>query len=260
MAGIVTQHGNLIAWDWGMLKVMIQPVMNRLEPGGLAIFNNVMPDASILVSDAPISVLSSLPMHMATVAPQVLAEVPYNHWMAPVMRTIDEAPFATPLADFLAAQARGAAGNALPADEVTLSGAASRGVALPDGSIIAAGDVVRPPIVDVTPASAPVPAVAAARGSTTADAHVHPFPDAVPGRVAVSNDALPPHSAPAPPAATETRESRAVSKWGERLALVGSTIEVRWGTGWHAAEVVAEDGLGWGRLAEKKCYRSAACA
>ena len=84
MAGIVTQHGNVIAWDWGMMKVIIQPVMDRLEPGGLAIFDSVMPDASILVSDSPAPASDSLPMHLAAVAPQAPPiTVPLNDWMAP---------------------------------------------------------------------------------------------------------------------------------------------------------------------------------
>ena len=45
---------------------------------------------------------------------------PLNSWMAPPLRVNGGVPMATPLADFLAAQARAAADAALPGDEVTL--------------------------------------------------------------------------------------------------------------------------------------------
>ena len=54
MAGIVTAHGNVIAWDCGMVKILSDPVLKRLEPHGLPIFGSVMPDESILLCKQPL--------------------------------------------------------------------------------------------------------------------------------------------------------------------------------------------------------------
>ena len=65
MAGIVTAHGNVIAWDCGMVKILSDPVLKRLEPHGLPIFESVMPDASIVVQAAASA--NSMPVHLAPV-------------------------------------------------------------------------------------------------------------------------------------------------------------------------------------------------
>ena len=132
----------------------------------------------------------------------------------------------TPLDVFKAALDRKANGTPLPSDdEVWLSGAESRGVAMPDGTIMAAGEVVlQPPetfsLRDVACAQRSAKFAAEARAKSAVVAN------AVPGE----------------------------SKWGPPLALVGSKIEVEWDKGWCQADVVSEERQVNGRQLFKLFY------
>ena len=104
---------------------------------------------------------------------------------------------------------RKAKNTALPSDEVRLSGAESRGVAMPDGTIMAAGEVVLPAgtfsLKDV--------AQSQRRRKLAADVA----------------------------AASAPGVALAESKWGPPLALFGSNVEVEWDKGWCKAHVVSEE-------------------
>ena len=113
----------------------------------------------------------------------------------------------TPFEVFRDALDRKAKGAPLPSDEVWLSGAESRGVAMPDGTIMAAGEVVLPPLEpfslrDVACAQRKEKYAAEARAKSAAAANPAPI-----------------HS-----------------KWGPPLALVGSKVEVEWDKGWCQAD------------------------
>ena len=116
MAGIVTAHGNVIAWDCGMVKIISDPVMKRLEPHSLPIFESVMPDASITMLVATSA--NSIPKHSAPssvvspsgVVPEALSFVTYGEWKA--------------------ADGRKQIGKQSPGDEDALSRALSSGVSI----------------------------------------------------------------------------------------------------------------------------------
>ena len=277
MAGIVTAHGNVIAWDCGMVKILSDPVMKRLEPHGLPIFESVMPDASIVVQAAASA--HSMPVHSAPAIDSSLPAadpdraplVTYSEWKAADDRRLagvltefdkvilaradadgvsislpvfsagtapDSAPAVTesasndvaweprivptPFGLFRDAVARKAKGESLPSDEVWLSGAESRGVAMPDGTIMAASEVVLP-----TATFSLKEVALAQRRRKLADAAM----------------------------ATKTAGAASVeSKWGPQLVLVGSDVEVEWDSGWCKAHVVSEERQANGRQLFKLFY------
>ena len=277
MAGIVTAHGNVIAWDCGMVKILSDPVLKRLEPHGLPIFESVMPDASIVVQAAVSA--NSMPVHLAPVvasslpaaAPDRAPLVVYSEWKAADDRRLagvqtpsdtvvlaraiadgvsvslpvfsaeavpDSVPAVTssvggnvawdpqvvptPFALFRDAVTRKAKNESLPSDEVWLSGAESRGVAMPDGTIMAASEVVLPA------GTFSLKEVAQAQR-----------------RRKVAVEAM---------AAGAAGAASAESKWGPPLALVGSDIEVEWDSGWCRAHVVSEERQANGRQVFKLFY------
>ena len=283
MAGIVTAHGNVIAWDCGMVKIISEPVMKRLEPHGLPIFESVMPDESIVVS--PAASANSMPVRSAPIVtdpsdsaipvggaprdPALL--ITYAVWKAADDRRLagrqvsddaailaraatdgvsislpvfsasaapDDVPAAavitdnsvawepqvvsTPFDVFIGALDRKAKNTALPSDEVWLSGAESRGVAMPDGTVMAAGEVVVP----TETFSLKEVALSQRRRKLAADA-----------------------AAASAPGVALTK-----SKWGPPLALVGSNVEVEWDKGWCKAHVVSEERQANGRQVFKLFY------
>ena len=211
-AGIVTSHGNVIAWDYGMTKLLHAPVMSRLEPNGLPLFESVMPDPSIVVEMPNDITVNVLPPRVAPVAASDI--VPDNV----------DGPVPVKLAIYKAALARKAAGAPLQSDEVCLSAAVSRGVLMEDGSISAASDVV------IYTAPAP-PLLPSATGTSVPPPSEHPM-------------ALRAISAPAQPVA---KQNTSIERWGPKLALVGSKVEVEWESGWCEAEVVGEELTASGR-------------
>ena len=277
MAGIVTAHGNVIAWDCGMVKILSDPVLKRLEPHGLPIFESVMPDASIVVQAAASA--NSMPVHSAPVidsslpaaAPDRAPLVNYSEWKAADDRRLagvqtefdtvvlaradadgvsislpvfsaesvhDSVPAVTesagsdvaweprivptPFKLFTDALVRKAKNESLPSDEVWLSGAESRGVAMPDGTIMAASEVVLPT------GTFSLKEIAQAQR-----------------RRKVAVEAM----------ATGAAGAASVeSKWGPPLALVGSDVEVEWDSGWCRAHVVSEERQANGRQVFKLFY------
>ena len=72
MAGIVTVHGNVIAWDYGMVKLISAPVMKRLEPNGLPLFESVLPDPSIVVEIPKDTTVNILPPRVVPFVPAII--------------------------------------------------------------------------------------------------------------------------------------------------------------------------------------------